>query len=100
MYKLESKKFWIEIVNLNDKRIDHRNARPINAGTLLSVIVGSQITHLMITSTFPIVYLRTKIDTKYSQFTYVLNYRPWLGFAAHLEQVDSVEEPNWIKYGF
>ncbi len=99
-YKLGSKKFWIEVVNLNDERIDQRNARPVNAGVLLSGIISSQITHLLITATFPIVYLRTKVDAGYSQSTYVLSYRPWLGFASYLEQVPLGEEPDWVRYGF
>ena len=100
-YCLGEKVFWIEMVDLKDDRLDIVCAKLAVANILMSALKDSRADRLLVTATFPHVYMRTSLPEGLSANTYYLSFRTFLGFISNLTKYHEIQdEIDWIKYGF
>ena len=100
-YLIDDREIWIEVISLEDPRIDDHCAKSISASALLNMVKTNQISRILLTSTYPIIYLRMATPYGGLRFTYSVKYRLFLSFATNLLSFDDEpEEPDWFRYGF
>jgi hypothetical protein len=100
-YRLGDSEFRLEVVPVDDYRIDARFSEHAHAHVIRRAIEGSDIKILYVTYTMPDVFVRFLLrNGELNSRTYKIPYRPFLGFISCLEEVQIKAELRWIECGF
>lgn len=100
-YRLGDSKFRLEVIGVDDYRIDARASERVQAHAMRHAVEVSDIKVLYVTHTIPDVFIRFLLeDGELNGKTYKIPYRPFLGFISCLEEVQIKAELRWIECGF
>jgi len=97
-YKCGNVDFVIEVIDADDLRLSGV-AEYIKPSNLKTLAQYEGLQRIYITSTMPDVFVRFVFDNHETP-TYCVKYRPFLSFAAQLEQIEPSQKLDWKKVGF
>lgn len=98
-YSLEERKFWFEVVSIDDPRMDLSNPSIISGKKLVQLVKYLEPTTIYVTATIPNVYIQFKCEDKQPKAS-CLSYRAFLAFAKSIQIPNDDLVLDWKTYGF